>query len=300
MLNRYLWQVVPNINKIIQVLPAYIHTLPFLSLPPWQESKPDFPPAFELFEKYIKYKLNLIKYSPGVIYIRLGDYVSDEDILRNIYAYVAAAFGRLNNKYGYLYDVIDQGYDYKQKAIPVSQTNASTNYHTDSTSALYVPDIVGLMCLRPALSGGLSLVANAANLALFMQKKYPEHYRTLQQPIIRDVITPGFEKSVDRILQNKFPIFSNDHDAIFHFRYMRYWIETGHQKADIDMDPILIEAMNIIDQYFNDEKNVLSVDLKKGDILFINNSFLAHNRTAFTDSEDPEERRCLVRTWINW
>jgi len=38
--------------------------------------------------------------------------------------------------------------------------------------------------------------------------------------------------------------------------------------------------------------------LKPGDMLFINNRWIFHNRTAFEDHAEPERRRHLVRLWL--
>ena len=43
---------------------------------------------------------------------------------------------------------------------------------------------------------------------------------------------------------------------------------------------------------------VAKVDLKRGQILFINNRWLFHNRSGFEDHPEPERRRHLVRLWL--
>ena len=37
---------------------------------------------------------------------------------------------------------------------------------------------------------------------------------------------------------------------------------------------------------------------KAGDMYFLNNRWLLHNRTAFVDHPEPERRRHLVRLWL--
>ena len=39
-------------------------------------------------------------------------------------------------------------------------------------------------------------------------------------------------------------------------------------------------------------------DLKPGDMYFINNRWILHNRTAFVDHPELERRRHLVRLWL--
>jgi hypothetical protein len=38
--------------------------------------------------------------------------------------------------------------------------------------------------------------------------------------------------------------------------------------------------------------------MRAGEMLFLNNRWLLHNRTAFQDYPEPERRRHLVRLWL--
>ena len=38
--------------------------------------------------------------------------------------------------------------------------------------------------------------------------------------------------------------------------------------------------------------------LKPGEMLFVNNRWILHNRTAFEDHAEPEQKRHLVRLWL--
>ncbi|MFM7447689.1 MAG: TauD/TfdA family dioxygenase [Leptolyngbyaceae cyanobacterium] len=232
--------------------------------------------------------------SSGIVIFRLGTELTATE-LRLIYAFLSRVFGLLNDRYGYFFDVIDRGMDYTQKAIPVSMTNAETGYHTDSTAKNYFPDIVGLLCLTAADQGGDSLVANAANLYQYFLKNYIQLVPWLHEPLARDVITPGDINSKQTIQNNDFPLFSADSKG-FVFRYMRYWIESAYSKLEIDRPEAITKTLDIIDTYFLKPENTLRFKMVKGDILYINNRFLCHNRAAFKDSGEP---RCLVRSWIN-
>ena len=80
---------------------------------------------------------------------------------------------------------------------------------------------------------------------------------------------------------------------------MRYWIERGHQKADIPLSKEYIEVLNLFDNYLENSQNQFGYSLESGDILLFNNTFLLHNRTAFINSEIEGKERLLVRTWID-
>ncbi len=235
--------------------------------------------------------------SPGCILIKSGESFSDET-LRCIYALYCRSIGLLNNRYGYFFDVVDQGLDYTKQAIPVSKTRSSTGYHTDSTAKEYLPDIVGLLCLHPGAVGGDSLLTNAANLYDHLLQNHPDVLELMQKPIIRDVITPGTTNSVESIKENAFPIFSFPIEG-FTFRYMRYWIESAYQKTGQTLPTKLIQGLEETDHYFSNPDNYLQFKLERGDILFLNNRFICHNRTAFENNSSKTLQRTLVRTWIN-
>ena len=239
-----------------------------------------------------------LRLRPGFVLIRCDGSLSDET-LRCVYAYYSRSVGVLNNRYGFFFDVVDQGLDYRKQAIPVSKTNATTGYHTDSTAKEYLPDVVGLLCLHPAASGGDSLLTNAADLYMYLSEAHPEVLAAMQEPIIRDVITPGTVNNVSAILENAFPIFAFPEQG-FTFRYMRYWIETAFAKTNRKMPEALTKGLDATDAFFTDPSNAIQFRMERGDILFVNNRFLCHNRTAFENDPQAEKARTLVRTWINF
>jgi hypothetical protein len=239
--------------------------------------------------------LQQLNASPGALRVTTGSQYSESQ-LRQLYAMTSRALGWINNRYTYFFDVMDRGLDYTKEAIPVSKTKAETGYHTDSTAKHYFPDIIGLLCLQPAKSGGESLITNAANLLHYITHQHPELKDLLHQSWCRDVITPGTVNNTEAILANDIPIYQYDADGGVIFRYMRYWIESALVKLGREIPTELTKALDIIDNYFADSEHAMCFRLERGDMLFVNNRFLCHNRTAFEDGEKP---RVYVRAWIN-
>lgn len=231
---------------------------------------------------------------PGIIVFQLDSALTETE-MRLIYAFISRIFGLLNHRYGYFFDVIDRGMDYTKEAIPVSMTNAETGYHTDSTDKNYFPDIVGLLCLAAADEGGDSLVVNAANLYQYFLQNHTDLFPYLYEPLARDVITPGEINSQEAIQKNNFPLFSADSQGLV-FRYMRYWIEVAYSKLEIAQPEAITKTLDIIDNFFSKPENTVRFKMKKGDISYVNNRFLCHNRTAFKNSGKPRQ---MLRSWIN-
>lgn len=252
-----------------------------------------------LLSAWVKELSPYVRQSPGFICIRTSEDRFTSEQLRVLYVCAANELGSMNDRYGYLFDVMDRGLDYTKEAIPVSKTCATTGYHTDSTAREYTPDIVGLLCVYQAREGGENLLGNAADIYKYLAANNPEAVEALSKPIIRDVITPGVVQNNEAILKNSFPVFEFDEHGL-RFRYMRYWIETAHEKTGVPMPEGLVDAMNAVDNYLAEEQNVFKYRLQRGDMLFMNNAFLGHNRTDFYDYDDPEVKRRMTRTWINW
>ena len=220
----------------------------------------------------------------------------DDGALRLAYLASGLATGPALANYGRLFDVKDRGEDYRTSAVPVSMTRESTSYHTDSSAKDVEPDHVGLLCLRPALRGGESLASSAVAVHEELRRRHPALLKVLYRDYLRDVVTPGTERNLDRIRENRFPVFRWDSARqALTFRYMRYWIERAHELAG---EPLLAEeteAFDRLDELLADERFALGFTLQRGEMLWVNNRAVAHNRTGFVD--DPVLPRTLVRMW---
>lgn len=211
---------------------------------------------------------------------------------------VGEAMGNTIGNYGRLYDVKDHGGSHKKERIPVSQTRATTGFHTDSSAHNTMPDIVALLCVQPARTGGESLVVSAAAVHEELRKTNPEALTLLYREFIRDVVTPGVGKTREALLNNRFPVFSQGlYGPGVSFRYMRYWIEKGHQEADLALSDEELAALDTLDMLLSLPQFAAQFKLEAGDQVWVNNHMVAHNRTGY--EEDPQEPRHLVRMWIS-
>lgn len=242
--------------------------------------------------------LQLLVSKPGFFLLKTGLSDEKEKLQRDIYRKICSMLGKLNTRYGEFYDVKDYGGNYRESRIPVSQTHDATGFHTDSSAANYYPRFVGLLCIRPALKGGESLLANALNFLEYADRLMPEYSALLKIPVIRDIVTPGTEFSIENLRSNRFPVL-NDENDIPVFRYMRYWIERGHQKAEIPLPKAYLEALNELDAFLDKPENQFQYAMKEGDILIFNNTILLHNRTSFENAPQADKERLMVRAWID-
>ena len=218
--------------------------------------------------------------------------------MKFFYLAVGTAMGQTMGNYGRLYDVRDYGGSYKTERIPVSQTRAATGFHTDSSARNTMPDIVALLCIEPAWTGGESLVVSAATVHEQLRKTNMPVLTNLYREFIRNIVTPGTDTTQEALMNNRFPVFSQGlYSTGLSFRYMRYWIEKGHQEAKLDLTQTDVDALGILDGLLESPQFAVRFKLETGDHLWINNHIVAHNRTQY--EEDPQRPRHFVRMWIS-
>jgi hypothetical protein len=192
-----------------------------------------------------------------------------------------------------LYDVRDTGQDVRYGAR-FSVTNAESSFHTDNSFGSCLVDYIGLLCINPSKSGGLNQLVSVYSAHNELLEKHPELLRVLYEPFHvdrRGGVLPGESPTV------QFPIMAWDGESLT-IRYLRYWIEAGHDKAGIPLTSRQLEALDALDQALNLSQLRAEFALEAGDILFVNNCWTLHNRTAFEDYDEPERKRHLVRLWV--
>jgi alpha-ketoglutarate-dependent taurine dioxygenase len=192
-----------------------------------------------------------------------------------------------------LYDVKDTNQDVRYGAR-FSVTNAESSFHTDNSFGEEVVDYVGLLCLNKARSGGLSQVVSGYRVHQRLAAEHPDVLPVLGRPFHfdrRGGLRPGDAPTIT------FPILEW-RDGGLVIRYLRYWIETGHEKAGVPLTAEQQHALDVLDGVLADPELRAEFHLEPGDMFFINNRWIFHNRTAFEDDPEPERRRHLVRLWL--
>ena len=197
---------------------------------------------------------------------------------------------RSQNAKGHLLGhVTDVGADLNNPKTRIYQTTKRQTFHTDST------DVVGLLCLREAMEGGDSLLVSTITLYNEMQARNPDLAPLLFEPLatdrrgeVPDGMEPWFE----------IPVL-NWHMGKLTGLYQRTYIDSAERLPDA---PRLSDkhraALDAWDALTNDPDLHLKMRLQPGDMQFVYNHHLLHDRTGFTDWPDAEKRRHLLRLWL--
>lgn len=168
------------------------------------------------------------------------------------------------------------------------QTSADMDYHTDSC------DIVALLCMRKAQSGGASAVASTVAVYNEMLRRRPDLVSELVEPWYRDrrgEVPPGKQEWFE------LPVF-NFQDGYFLCNWQSYYIRSAQRFEQLprftDRQTEALDTMSALAHELRSE-----MAFEPGDIQFLHNHVTVHARTAFVDWPEPERRRHLLRLWLS-
>ena len=186
-------------------------------------------------------------------------------------------------------DVTDRGKPYDGNSRGY-HSNKMLPFHTDGAY------LVGLLCLETAHEGGESLLASSISAYNEVLRRYPERMAPLLRGYIHDRRgdhAPG-EHPVSR---ERIPVFSF-HNELLHCCYNRNGIVWAQDKTGERLTGEEIAALDAIDEIVRDPRFHLSMEMRKGDMQFVNNFVILHSRTEYTDHADGRHRH-LVRLWLD-
>jgi hypothetical protein len=194
------------------------------------------------------------------------------------------------NAFGHrLGHVFDQGLDYETLNVRGYQTSHRLNYHTDSS------DLVGLLCLRRAKSGGLSSVSCAHAIFNTLLAEAPQHLPVLFRGFEYD--RRGEAAPFQAEISERRPVFAI-RDGALSVGYVRQPIKTARIKTGVPFTDTERAALDAFDEAAARPENSFSMMLEAGDIQFCNNHLVLHSRTAYEDHDDPARRRHMLRLWL--
>ena len=256
------------------------------------------PDNFSLFKKEIeRLKTQILVDGCGFFVIDGSSFknftINEKKSLHIIISKILGDLLKQNKKGELAVEIKDLGKSMKTGAR-YHHTKEGGSYHTDG-SHIYSrpPNYVGLLCINPAKIGGASKFMSG----------YTIHNALQQRMDLLEILYERFyhdkkgENNVGESPAQFEPIFEFV-DGKLKFKYQRELIYTGHEKMNKPLSKKQMEALDFLDKILKNENNVVSFELKSGDLMFSNNSWLIHDRTGFEDYEDENLKRTLVRTWI--
>ncbi len=168
-------------------------------------------------------------------------------------------------------------------------TREGQSFHIDRC------DVVALLCLRRAKSGGLSALASSMAVHNVMLERRPDLLARLYQPMPRDrrgEVPEGKAPFYDA------PVF-NPHDGVVSVLYSRLHITSSQRFPEARrLAPEDIEALDMLTALAGSDELRLDMQFMPGDIQLLHNHTIVHARTGFEDWPEPERKRHLLRLWL--
>ena len=225
----------------------------------------------------------------GFILVRgfpCGDYSDDEAAFA--YWLIGLHMGRpvpQNRKGEVLGHVRDDGADPTKFGIRLYRTRVKLEFHTDGA------DIIGLMCLRKAKSGGVSRIASSVSVFNEFLARRHDLVPVLFEDFYWDREADALEGEP---LYFKFPICRYDQERLG-ILYIGWYIRNAQRFAEV---PRLTtqqgEALKLLDLIANEPRFHVDMDFEPGDMQFLKNAVILHARTEYQDCDEPEKKRHLL------
>jgi len=222
----------------------------------------------------------------------LPAYADDIRMAATMYYGIGTHMGsaRSQNGKGHLLGhVCDLGLSTTDGNVRIYQTTERQNYHTDSC------DIVGLMCLRNAKSGGLSGLVSSMTIYNEMFDARPDLLAELLKPMATD---RRGEITADGRAYFEIPVF-NYHEGYLSALYAPHYIRSAPRLEGVPpLTPAQTEALDMLDALADDPRLNIEFALEPGDLSFVHNHTVMHDRTAYEEWGDLARRRHLLRLWL--
>jgi hypothetical protein len=184
--------------------------------------------------------------------------------------------------------VRDHGADPAMPTTHSYQHSARLGFHSDPT------EVVALLCVRPAVSGGRSIVASAVAVHNEIVREHRAVAEVLYEPWWRDL-----RRGDDPDSFAASPVYAvDDHDRLvanYGADYIRSAQRSPHTPRLTERQ---LDAMAVMDRLTDDPRFALTMDLQAGDMQFLNNDVIWHSRTEYQDDPDPARHRDLIRIWL--
>lgn len=171
--------------------------------------------------------------------------------------------------------------------VRLYRTNQAIKVHCDAA------DVVGLLCLKAARSGGLSRLASSVTVYNELLRTKPQLVPRLYQPLYFD--TKG-EAGI-----RAFPVAPCTYAE---GELRTFWQSDYYRSAPLlpEVPDLTDEERELLDSYdaIADSPEIhLDMALEPGDMQLVSNHSILHARTAFEDHPEPDQRRHLLRLWIS-
>jgi hypothetical protein len=187
--------------------------------------------------------------------------------------------------------VEDKGRNYGDLDVRGYETNAHLPFHSDSC------DMLGLMCRRKGIAGGLSSLVSSVTLHNEILAEHPEYLGMLYNGFY--YIRREQALTARGVSEAPIPVFGRE-DGVISCRYLRNQINAGAVRREVPLTAMETEVLDHFDAQTRRADLRLDFMLEPGDMVFANNYTTLHSRTDFVNGELPSQQRQMLRLWLRF
>ena len=232
----------------------------------------------------------------GFVLVR-GMPVEDRPLAESATAYwgVGAYFGNARSQnakghlLGHVYD-LGLGLSATNPNLRSYATAERQNFHIDRC------DVVALLCLRRAKSGGLSTIVSSMAVHNEMASGGPicwsactSHSRWTAAARCRRARRRSLRRRCSTNMPARCRCCIRGCISARRSAFRRRGVSTAED----------IEALDMLNELAGDPELRLDMNFMPGDIQFLHNHTILHARSAYEDWADPERKRHLLRLWLS-
>jgi hypothetical protein len=244
------------------------------------------------FRAFLRDQLHALRYGRGFLLLRgLPRERYSADDMAQIYFGLGVHLGApipqswQGELLGHVIDIADL-----QDGVRGYNAGGGQRMHTDSC------DIVGLMCLRAARSGGASRIASAIAVHNHMAAHCPDLLDALYDGLVfrRTERDAAFGTGIAVRPISVYERAGAEVTCYISGNYPMKAVEAG----DAVLTDRQREALDTFHTLSSSPQFYLDMSIGEGDIQFLNNRLLVHGRTDYQDYPEIARRRHLLRLWL--
>lgn len=198
--------------------------------------------------------------------------------------------GAQNAKGDLLGHVTDTGEDASDPYVRLYKTRSAIAYHCDAA------DVVGLLCLRNARTGGSSRIASSVSVYNEILRRRPDLAGRLYEPFLLDIRNEASSRDLRYVEVPPCRYSGGDLRTFYHSDYFRSVVRHD------DVEPLGERETELLDLYEEiaaDPDWCVEMNLAPGEIQWLCNHTIVHARTAYEDGRADGGRRHLLRLWLS-
>ncbi|SJZ85060.1 Taurine catabolism dioxygenase TauD, TfdA family [Enhydrobacter aerosaccus] len=189
---------------------------------------------------------------------------------------------------GHVIDVGDRPGDLGRR---LTQSTVELQCHSDSC------DLLGLMCIQPAMQGGESTIVSAVTVHDEMLRRDPELCHALYQPVNEDrrgEIPEGMKPWA------AIPVFMMQDGHFASYGPLDEYMESARRYPDaVPMSETQWAAIRLFREICNDPDIALRIAMQAGDLVYLHNPVVYHAREEYRDWPEENRKRHLMRIWLS-